>query len=937
MRTKKTLIILTLILGTLAGSRGAPAQILGRMEGNFVEWTRKTIDGNHPEGSEGYVDLDGTDAADFRAAVQAFLAENWSTADLLANAVGYEVVSFLDKPTNVVADSQLYYGLIPRADNGEGRGFYFVRPRAGVLRRLVIQAPHAVEDERTGVLGSEIFRASGARALMLTGADRCASSIPSGCTGATDCGDHTVADGAHSVNTFFHIFHEEAGGEHADTRVLQLHGFFADDGEPEFSVSDGRTANNASDSYLPNAFYKDLHDRMLAANPGLTRDGASCNKAGHGDFQCGTESVQGREFNGSADACHDSAASANGRFIHLEMSNDLREPGGLYSQQLVIDSVNAVFPKKATVGDRVWADTTANGTQDFWEQGVHGVTVDVLNLSGAVVGSTTTKLGLYRIGNLEAGTYRLRVHFPIGYLPGAGFNIDGKAINTFTVAAGASLTNVDAPIIPPMLADLGDRVWNDADRDGVQDAGESGISSVQVQLLAADGTRITTTMSNFQGAYSFENVLPGAYKLGLGTYNVPSSTGFSPRAVGSPDTDSDIDPLTGTTPTINLAAGALDLSRDIGLGTCFEIPLVPTNARWLWKTGETPWPSDWKSASPASLAGWTADHSPFGFGDGTGISFETAIPDPTAQGTSGIFTTYFRHSFHVEAAAMFRQPLQLTFNRNDGVAIYLNGVEVVRRNLPWGAATFPEMPASTNATETETISIPPSLLLTGTNVIAVELHEVKTEDAEDLADLEGVFDLTLTGLSCDCRLAQVSLTTSDMAYLQEDSPSTNRGTLATAGIAGDPVDEEVTVVRWPTAGIPSNAEVVYAEMLLTPDTVSNASGVRFRVWPVLRSWTESSVTWSSPWAGAGVKDASDRDFANPVGLMAIRTEEAQGAVALSSHAWGLIESWADGAANNGFLIADEGPDGEINLHSDEATTAAKRPVLRVIYRKPTCP
>ena len=31
--------------------------------------------------------------------------------------------------------------------------------------------------------------------------------------------------------------------------------------------------------------------------------------------------------------------------------------------------------------------------------------------------------------------------------------------------------------------------------------------------------------------------------------------------------------------------------------------------------------------------------------------------------------------------------------------------------------------------------------------IAVELHEVKTEDAEDLADLEGVFDLTLTGLS----------------------------------------------------------------------------------------------------------------------------------------------------------------------------------------------
>ncbi|HWN42641.1 MAG TPA: SdrD B-like domain-containing protein [Thermoanaerobaculia bacterium] len=936
MTAKKTLIALTLIIATLAGSRGAPAQILGRIEGNFVEWTQKTIDGNHPAGSEGYVDLDGTDAEDFRTAVQAFLAENWATADSLADTVGYEVVVFLDKPNNIVADSQIYYGLIPQADNGEGRGFYFVRPRAGVLRRLVIQAPHAVEDERTGVLGSEIFRASGARALMLTGADRCASDILSYCTGSTDCGDHTVADGAHSVNTFFHIFHEEAGGEHADTRVLQLHGFFADEGEPEFSVSDGRTADNASDSYLPNAFYKDLHDRMLAVNPGLTRDGASCNKAGHGDFQCGTESVQSREFNGSPNACDDNATSANGRFIHLEMSNDLREPGDLYSQQLVIDSVNAVFPKKATAGDKIWADSTPNGTLDYWEKAVHGVTVDILNLSGAVVGSTTTKLGLYRIGNLEPGTYRLRVHAPAGYSPGAGLHPDGRAINTFTVTAGASLTNVDAPLIPPAFADLGDRVWNDADRDGVQDAGESGVSSVQVQLLAADGTRVTTTMTNFQGTYSFENVLPGAYKVSLGTYNIPSSMGFSPRAIGSSQADSDIDPLTGASLTFNLSGGALDLSRDVGIATCFDLPLVPKNAHWLWKTGETPWPSDWKQASPASLAGWAADYSPFGFGDGAGIAFETAIPDPTAQGTSGIFTTYFRHSFHVEAAAMFRQPLQLTFHRNDGVVVYLNGTEVVRRNMPWGAATFPEMPASTNATETETISIPPSLLVSGTNVIAVELHEVKPEAGEDNEEPEGVFDLTLTGKSCDCRLAAVNLQTSDTAYLQEDEADENEGGKVTAGIAGFPTDEEVTVLRWPTTGIPSNAEVVYAEMLLTPDTVSNASGVRFRVWPVLRSWTEGSVTWNTPWVGDGVKDATDRDLSNPVGLMVLRTEDVQGSVPLSSHAWGLIEGWADGLVNHGFVIGDEGPAGEINLHSDEAATVANRPTLRVIYRKPIC-
>ena len=289
MTAKKTLIALTLIIATLAGSRGAPAQTIARLDQDFVLWTQKTIDGNHPAGSEGYVDLDGTDAADFRSAVQAFLAEDWADADILADAVNYEVVAFRD------TSGETFYGLIPQADNGEGRGFYFVRPRSQVLRRLVIQAPHAVEDERTGVLGSEIFRASGARALMLTGADRCASIIESTCTGSTDCGNHTVADGAHSVDAFFHIFHEEAGAEHADTHVLQLHGFKADGSDPEFSVSDGTTTNNVSDSYLPNALYVDLQGRMQIVYPVLTRNGASCNKAGHGNFQSGTDSVQGRQ------------------------------------------------------------------------------------------------------------------------------------------------------------------------------------------------------------------------------------------------------------------------------------------------------------------------------------------------------------------------------------------------------------------------------------------------------------------------------------------------------------------------------------------------------------------------------------------------------------------------------------------------------------------
>lgn len=408
MLLRKLCLILLL---SLVAAVALPAQELPRIEQDFVQWTQVVIDGNHPAGSGGYRNLEGLEQSLFESAVQAFLAEDWALADERADAVGYDVVTFRDTGN----DGEVYYGLIPEAGNGDGRGFYFVRPRTQVQRRLVLQAPHAVEDNRTGVLGSEIFRASGARALMLTGADRCASSIVSECTGSTDCGAHRVSDGAHAVNTFFQSFHRLASREHADTVVLQLHGFkvgidsstgLPDD--PEFSISDGTTTNRV-ETTLANRFYQNLQDRISP------RAGNSCNRTGHENFKCGTESVQARDTNNSTNACTANASTASGRFLHLEMSNDLREPGGNYETSLVIATVNAILPRTAEVGDLVWADVNGNGVQDAGERGVHGVTVELLDANGNVVGSGATRVGQYRIGNLGAGTYRLRVQLPAGY------------------------------------------------------------------------------------------------------------------------------------------------------------------------------------------------------------------------------------------------------------------------------------------------------------------------------------------------------------------------------------------------------------------------------------------------------------------------------------------------------------------------------------------
>ncbi len=67
---------------------------------------------------------------------------------------------------------------------------------------------------------------------------------------------------------------------------------------------------------------------------------------------------------------------------------------------------------------------------------------------------------------------------------------------------------------------IGDRVWADADGDGIQDPGELGIGGVTVQLRGAgadgifgngDDTIAGTTVTDPDGTYLFTGVAPGTY------------------------------------------------------------------------------------------------------------------------------------------------------------------------------------------------------------------------------------------------------------------------------------------------------------------------------------------------------------------------------------------------------------------------------------------
>jgi len=74
--------------------------------------------------------------------------------------------------------------------------------------------------------------------------------------------------------------------------------------------------------------------------------------------------------------------------------------------------------------------------------------------------------------------------------------------------------------------------------------------------------------------------------------------------------------------------------------------------------------------------------------------------------------------------------------RDDGAVVYLNGQEVVRDNMPANAIGYQTLASSTVGGAAESTYFPfalsPSMLVTGTNVMAVEVHQ-RALDSSDLS------------------------------------------------------------------------------------------------------------------------------------------------------------------------------------------------------------
>ncbi|MBI5388511.1 MAG: lamin tail domain-containing protein [Verrucomicrobia bacterium] len=203
------------------------------------------------------------------------------------------------------------------------------------------------------------------------------------------------------------------------------------------------------------------------------------------------------------------------------------------------------------------------------------------------------------------------------------------------------------------------------------------------------------------------------------------------------------------------------------------VSLIPLHSVWKYNDAVTAEIPGWTQRTFNDNA-WSSGPAELGYGDNDEATVVSFGPSSSNKRIS----TYFRRAFAVGAPLPFSLRLQL--RRDDGGVVYLNGTEVFRSPslpAPPTAITYRTLAnvggtPSDNMVDTAVLS--PSLLVPGTNVIAVEIHQAEA-NSSDLS-----FDLELLGITTNAPPSVSFLSPADNAVFTEPADIT---LTATAGDA----------------------------------------------------------------------------------------------------------------------------------------------------------
>ncbi|MBS0024338.1 fibrinogen-like YCDxxxxGGGW domain-containing protein [Microbacterium paraoxydans] len=187
------------------------------------------------------------------------------------------------------------------------------------------------------------------------------------------------------------------------------------------------------------------------------------------------------------------------------------------------------------------------------------------------------------------------------------------------------------------------------------------------------------------------------------------------------------------------AAGVSSTPASVSATTTAAAPVagvsVPAGSSWSWRYSADAWPANWNTTA-FDASSWATGSAVLGRGGTVATNI-----DPSNLATKPL-SAQFRKSFTVTGASTVKDGT-VSVIADDGVVLYLNGVELGRANLPTGTITqntyATAAPRSGTAAGAKvTFQVPAKLLVEGTNVLAASVH-ANYRGTPDLS-----FDLALT-------------------------------------------------------------------------------------------------------------------------------------------------------------------------------------------------
>ena len=238
----------------------------------------------------------------------------------------------------------------------------------------------------------------------------------------------------------------------------------------------------------------------------------------------------------------------------------------------------------------------------------------------------------------------------------------------------------------------------------------------QQNLINNHFPNLTNTMiGRFRSAGMYPEIIAPVFSQHGGS--VSSDTALTMAT----DSDTIYYTTDGTDP--RLSGGAMNPEAQIasfGGGGPAPVTYISSGYRWRYLDNGSNQGSAWRAENFDDSA-WPSGPSELGYGSDDEGSGTTLSFGPNSS--SKYPTTYFRTSVEIPDPSLFFNFL-LRVKYDDGIAVYINGKEVIRQNLASGAS-FTTFASSTVSDESgwKEVTLPSASFSAGTNVIAAEIHQ----------------------------------------------------------------------------------------------------------------------------------------------------------------------------------------------------------------------